>query len=167
MNRKFLGIVALIQLQIAALLFFLPASYADSLIENTLTNSLTIDAKALFKEAAYVTVEHETFEFTANDSFSVLEGGKTLKKQAYVSVKGAEGETVMYSCSVDMLMSLKRLAGGEASIKRRDCNGSDDIHPRQIVSGQRVYNTVSLNNNMLPHEGGPRESHVTIDVMYL
>lgn len=163
MKLKTENLAIIIKMHILALMLFLPTAFAADHIAKTMSAATSIQSKAHFTPAAYILVEHEAF---ALSSFSSIDNGKTFKKQAYVSIHGAPGETVMYSCNIETLTSKEQLADG-SSIKKQGCDGTSATRPRQIASGQRVYNAVRLSNNMFPQENGTVDSRVMIEVSYI
>ncbi len=159
------NLAILFKTQILALTLFLPTAFAGDHIIKTMSSTTTIESKANFKPAAYILVEHEAFSLSSFVSPD-LDIGKVFKKQAYVSVHGAPGESVMYSCNIETLSGENQKTDG-SSIAKQGCDGSQTPIPQQIASGQRIYNAVKLTSGMFPHDGGPSDSRITIEVSYI
>ena len=165
MKIKAENLAILFKMQLLALTLFLPTAFAADQIIKTMSSTTTIESKANFKPAAYILVEHEAFSLSTLLS-PTLDVGKVFKKQTYVSVHGAPGETVMYSCNIETLTEKNQKADG-SSISKQGCDGSQTPVPQQIASGRRIYNAVKLTSGMFPHEGGPSDSRITIEVSYI
>lgn len=163
MKTKAENLAVVFKAHLLALLLFLPTAYATDHISRSVSSSTTIQSKAVFRPAAYILVEHEAFSISA---LSPIDDGKIYKKQTYVSIHGAPGESVMYSCNIETLSDEYVKVDG-SSVTRQGCDGSTSPEPQQIASGQRIYNAVRLSNALVPHPGGPADSRIMIEVSYI
>lgn len=123
--------------------------------ETSLAPSARVDAKARFRPAAYVRVEHEPF--ILSNIIPFMDETMTVTKQAFVSVRGLPGETVTMTCSVE----------NGAKVQNRDCAGYKTTEPKIIMAGHTVDNSILLTNDLLPDTSGESDSSISIEVTYI
>ncbi|MDD9900571.1 MAG: hypothetical protein OXT65_06295 [Alphaproteobacteria bacterium] len=127
-------------------------------VETSLDTQLQIEAKAKFKAVGYIMVEHESMKFSKFAPASK----RSFTRQAYVSVKGLPGETLVMTCGVIKQTQLRHPGANNT----RDCSGGSTVIAHNIVSGRRVDSSIMLTPDMIPNAGG-NHSAVSIEVSYI
>ncbi|MEZ0224937.1 MAG: hypothetical protein ACAH83_10310 [Alphaproteobacteria bacterium] len=116
-----------------------------------------VGMNAEFMTAATFKVEHEPF--TVGSPGAVMDIHHIVTREAYVTIGGLPGETVLLTCDVS--------SRHDASTRVRDCGGEGAVQQHEIKSGQKLDNGVLLTNDLMPNDTGVSESTVSFEVSYL
>lgn len=131
--------------------------------DTALDPSVKVEAKAKFQAAAFIMIEHEPFSF--DGAFPAPDVMKAVTRQASISVKGLQGETVVMTCNVESRKGENFV--DDRNVHTRDCNGAAQTHLQVIMSGQRYDNGVLLTKDLLPDPAGDVASNISIEVTYI
>ena len=133
----------------------------DRTRDHAFKNKLQIESKAKFIAAAFIMVEHEPFSLAK--FIQIVDTDMSVTRQAFVSVRGLPGESVYLTCGIE------RKNGGTSSGNRitRDCDGSEDVVSKRMMSGEREDTEIWLTDDLLPDSKGSSDSSISIEATYL
>jgi hypothetical protein len=115
----------------------------------------TMRAQAEFVTPATYKVEHQPMTMGPDAATQT----HIVTREAYVTIGGVPGETVLVSCNVSSTQN--------AHTNIRDCGGQQAVEQHAILSGQKLDDGVLLTDDLMPNDTGKSDSAVTFEVSYM
>lgn len=125
-------------------------------------SSAQIDVQAKFREAVYVTVEHEKFQMPRTQGDD--SGNGVVVRKAAVSFHGANGETAFLFCDIVPEQALFPGRRRDASTAR-SCDGNGPSKPQAFGEGNSANTGVAMTKDMFPKNGEHR--YISLEVAYI
>lgn len=111
---------------------------------------------AEFLTAATFKIEHEPLTMPKQGALDI---DHIVTREAYVTIGGLPGETVLLTCNVS--------SHHDTQTSIRDCGGDPVVQQHAIMSGQKLDDGVLLTNDLMPNDSGKSDSTVSFEVSYL
>lgn len=127
-----------------------------------------LEAKAQFIPAAYILIEHQPFTMPV----ALDNGGgdyyQTVSKlqNALISVKGAQGEAVVFSCRFSAYKKNSHFISAERS-STWNCNGATKEKSHELIAGSSYSEEIYLDDSSIGWNPNTEEGHISIDVAYI
>jgi len=156
-------------------LFFIKLSAITSVALLTPSNAESLRsvdyllvAKAQFIPAAYILIEHQPFIMPVTLDNGGGDYYQTVSKlqNALISVKGARGEAVVFSCRFTAYKKNSRFISAERTTTW-NCNGASKESSHELIAGSTYSEQIYLDDSSIGWNPKTEEGHISIDVAYI